>query len=50
MASKPEQIYPKVVTANWRSIKRQTARWRRRDARRLQEDATPWNRYHGWVA
>jgi len=50
MAAKAEQIYPKVVTANWRKVKQQTSRKRRRQARLLLDDAPPVNRYDGWVA
>lgn len=53
MASKPEQINGdrRLINTNWRRIKQQTSRFRRREARQLLDDA-PTRRayYRGWVA
>jgi hypothetical protein len=53
MAQKPEQIGRdrRLINADWRAIKRNTARWRRRQAKRLLDDA-PTKRacYIGYVA
>ena len=39
-----------LVGGNWKFYKNQTARWNRRQAKRLLDDAPKKNRYKGWAA
>lgn len=52
MSANKEQIGQdrRLVRSPWKWIKRQYARWRRRQERRLLDDADKRNRYRGYVA